>query len=272
MTIPPLFVISLAGSRRRAAVQQRLADWPGPWSFFDAIDGSKLTEQEIARLCDQTLAVRRIGRRMTAGEIGCALSHRAIYARIVERGLDRALILEDDAIPTQALLDFPFDDPGVPFDVISFYCHETIVRRVPARHIGRTGLHRVVGKCLSGAAYLVSRAGAEKLLNYATPISTIADWPCYPQDIRFWLTRPYLATTDNSPSDIDAMQRRTGAVRETDYPLVARLVGRLPLWISNPLFLRYALHRGCYVNLYDFYWREIDADLRMFCPLYRRIK
>lgn len=62
-----------------------------------AIDGSALTDDEIETLCD-TEAVARYPEWLSRGMIGAALSHRKVYARIMESEERAALVLEDDAI------------------------------------------------------------------------------------------------------------------------------------------------------------------------------
>lgn len=63
---------------------------------FPAVDGRGLSPGEVACHYDAKAAARD-KREMTLGEVGCALSHQGIYARMVERKLPCALVIEDDA-------------------------------------------------------------------------------------------------------------------------------------------------------------------------------
>ena len=64
--------------------------------FIDAIYGADLKSDEISDSYSEKLTKKNIGRALTKGEIGCALSHLSIYKRMIEEQLEIALILEDD--------------------------------------------------------------------------------------------------------------------------------------------------------------------------------
>lgn len=85
---------------RREAIQKQLNRLGLEYTFFEAIRGS---EHIDSAMYDDLGARKLEGRSLRAGEIGCALSHAALYAEIVRLGLPMALILEDDAILSEAL-------------------------------------------------------------------------------------------------------------------------------------------------------------------------
>lgn len=100
------FVISL-GRRpaKRESMLRRVADaGMRRVEVFEAVDGRSLTKEAL-RARGVTLypnwrvdgsASRFFSRDLKWGEIGCALSHHAVWAEIVARNLDVALVLEDD--------------------------------------------------------------------------------------------------------------------------------------------------------------------------------
>ena len=61
---------------------------------FEAIDGADLVRPHP--LFDEKRFLLDQKKHIVSGEIGCALSHREIWKKIIEEGLPRALILEDD--------------------------------------------------------------------------------------------------------------------------------------------------------------------------------
>jgi len=78
------------------------------FEFFDAIGGSCLSQQEIARAYDPDKNARLFKRPLSAAEIGCYLSHHALWDRVGGSRAAGAIVLEDDfdadgALP--ALLD-----------------------------------------------------------------------------------------------------------------------------------------------------------------------
>ena len=66
--------------------------------FIEAVNGKSLSESEISQYCNQEKAKQLYGRELLLGEIGCALSHKKIYQKIVDENIPYAVILEDDAI------------------------------------------------------------------------------------------------------------------------------------------------------------------------------
>jgi len=70
------------------------------WEFFDAIDGSLYDFERLQAEGFSTFKAYRdpgLNRKMTKGEIGCYLSHRALWHKCLELN-EPILILEDDAI------------------------------------------------------------------------------------------------------------------------------------------------------------------------------
>jgi glycosyl transferase, family 25 len=71
-----------------------------------AVDGARLTEAQIAALLGtQGKTIDEAPRShltLTRPAVGCFLSHLAVWCWLIDAGLPRALILEDDAAPTEA--------------------------------------------------------------------------------------------------------------------------------------------------------------------------
>lgn len=64
--------------------------------FIDAVDGKLLSEEEISKNYDNEKAIKYSRREMSRGEIGCLLSHKHIYQKMINENIEQALILEDD--------------------------------------------------------------------------------------------------------------------------------------------------------------------------------
>jgi glycosyl transferase family 25 len=92
------FVIHLArAAQRRAQVERLLAEAPCPTEVFDAVDGRAMAEVEVvAVLSDRPVMHPPYPFQIGRGELACFLSHRALWQRMVDEGIDQALILEDD--------------------------------------------------------------------------------------------------------------------------------------------------------------------------------
>lgn len=95
--LPQVFVISLKSStQRRELIRKRLEELKLPCHFIDGID---LRESNINEHPEYDGKRRRMyfGRDLAPGELGCLLSHRKAYQKIVDDAIPHALILEDDA-------------------------------------------------------------------------------------------------------------------------------------------------------------------------------
>ncbi len=99
-SLPPFWVISLEAARnRRDFVARGFADLRIPFDVIEAVDGLRLTADDRRRY-SQWRSLFHVGRGLTAGELGCALSHLDAYQRMVEERIPEVVILEDDVQPT----------------------------------------------------------------------------------------------------------------------------------------------------------------------------
>jgi GR25 family glycosyltransferase involved in LPS biosynthesis len=91
------FVISLPRAKERHAQVAKLQrDCPLTCHVIEAVDGSQLSDQEVACVYKKNIHRPQYPFELQRGEIGAFLSHRKAWAAIVERNLDAGLILEDD--------------------------------------------------------------------------------------------------------------------------------------------------------------------------------
>jgi glycosyl transferase family 25 len=92
------FVVNLPQFRnRREHILRQLDATELRYEFAEAVNGPALDSAQIARLCHPAL-LHEYPIQVPKGHIGCALSHINIYRKVVEEGIDRALVLEDDAV------------------------------------------------------------------------------------------------------------------------------------------------------------------------------
>ncbi len=148
----PVYVLNLARSpERRAFMEAGLARAGVSPEFVAAVDG---------RACGRPAGA------LSKGEVALILSHRKAWRRLLRSPADFAAVLEDDAhigADFSALL--AADWRGLTFDAVkleTMYDRVWIARSGP-RIAGRT-LRRLGAEHLGSAGYLVSRAGAKKLL------------------------------------------------------------------------------------------------------------
>lgn len=70
------------------------------WIFerVSAIDGNRLKHDALTQSYDVEFNRKQNHSELTLGEIGCYISHRKVWQKIVDEHLDFALVLEDDFI------------------------------------------------------------------------------------------------------------------------------------------------------------------------------
>lgn len=199
-----IFVVTLARSgNRQAHINKALAGLR--YEFFWGADKNQLSIQELTEknIYNEALAVahHRYNKPMNHGQIGCALSHKNIYAEIIDKGYARTLILEDDVEPiAEAIALFPEISGEAPKDWEMLYLdysknennnvfkkywyhlqrlggglkwdHTIIDHLYPKQlspHLSTAGFHDYTD------AYAVTLSGAKKLYNLQSPVSYVAD-------------------------------------------------------------------------------------------------
>jgi glycosyl transferase, family 25 len=102
-----IFVISLErATERRANLRERLAGLR--YELSPAVDKLTLDRERLVRegVFDESRTPTAFRHRaeMPLGQIGCALSHRAVYEEMVRSGCERAVVFEDDVVPLERAL------------------------------------------------------------------------------------------------------------------------------------------------------------------------
>ena len=85
----------MPNAMRRQNIVKSFEKYSIYFSFFDAVDGRKLSDSQIKDLYDDNKA-KQIDCNLTRAEIGCALSHKALYQKMVSENIPEMLIFEDD--------------------------------------------------------------------------------------------------------------------------------------------------------------------------------
>ena len=105
------FIIHLARAMGRKRFADELAKaCPVDTEIIDGVDGSALAQEEIDRVYSPRLHRPHYPFGLRPAEIGCFLSHRECWRRIVDEDLDYGLVFEDDAA-----LDAAVAEPAIAF-------------------------------------------------------------------------------------------------------------------------------------------------------------
>lgn len=93
----PVYVINMADNHLRMDIcSAELSNQNIDFKRFDAIVGRDLTQAEISQSYDAKANMSKFRHKLIAGELGCYLSHIAIWKTLVASEYEGAVILEDD--------------------------------------------------------------------------------------------------------------------------------------------------------------------------------
>lgn len=199
-----IFVINLPkDTERKASIEGQLNALGLEAEFIEAIYGKVLKKEEVEKLCPR---FNDMG--MSIGELGCSLSHLAVYEKIVSENIEAALILEDDATLKSDLIE-----------VINF-SHKIVKSRKPnvillnktneyfdafkKRIDSKYSLVHVIDSAVA-IGYIINNSAAKKLINFLTPVKYKADeWKLLREKgvIKLYGVVPPIITPIDAPSTI----------------------------------------------------------------------
>lgn len=182
---------------RKPNVTQLIESSPLPGRVIDAVDGLTLSDDDVRAVYRPRLHQPLYPFALSRNEIACFLSHRRAWQTIIDRNLDAALIMEDDAAPdadfltgldlainhvqTCGFVRFPFRDGR------EWGCRTKVPGQV------RLMSPRLIG--LGMVTQLVSRNAAAQLLRatevFDRPIDTLLQMP-WATGVAPWSVSPAL--------------------------------------------------------------------------------
>lgn len=181
-SVPRIFVINMAKDEgRREAMRKRAAEAGLDLEFFEAVNGRNLPSDQMA-LYDSKKRRQFFGRDLTLGEIGCLLSHRALYEKMVRENIPIAIVLEDDVIFEAEAKDVfaALPHSSVPWDVVRFLGSQKIYARgcrKIALLIGKYWMARLPTAPGGAHGYMIKQEAAQVMLNHMQknwlPIDTL---------------------------------------------------------------------------------------------------
>jgi glycosyl transferase family 25 len=177
----PIFVVNLLRDHEKKAHMDSVANTIGvKFEFIDAVYGKDLSQSQIDEVYDESLSLKELGRGLSRGELGCALSHLSIYQKMVNEGIETALILEDDVDTSSNLLDVLNATRHFPDDwevMLLGYYSETATERVSmASFFGKSDVTtshqavRLVEIAFGTHGYMINLRGAKRLLKTLTKV------------------------------------------------------------------------------------------------------
>ena len=203
------FVLNLERDRERLEKTKSLFAPAGVnFERINAVDAHGMSAAELRAACPLFRFYLANARRVKAGEIGCALSHRKAWETVVERSLPFAAMFEDDVLVDVETLKAhlaaieAMDDPSIPT--------VWLMNRGLPRPDGDAGpwydIRKADGRQWVWGAYCyaLNSTAAERLVKLLTPIVNVCDaWSTFARcGVRVLAASDAFATTRSSTSTI----------------------------------------------------------------------
>ncbi|MDG1430649.1 MAG: glycosyltransferase family 25 protein [Paracoccaceae bacterium] len=226
-----MIILSLEDAiERRAPLISALESHDISYEIWHAIDGRNGLPTDYETMIDRDGAREYLKRDMGNAEFACALSHHFIYRAVLERDLDMAVILEDDAIVDEQFFRFLKMVQIPDCDLLLLDHMRAMVRRTNQFKLeSGVAAYRCLSSPLLTTGYIITKSGARKLLDQSLPIASPADWPIDVTTMQTFVTVPRLVDhldVHTGPSDIrQDRQRHAYRKRRT-----ARRFLRLSYW------------------------------------------
>ena len=192
------FVINLDEDRvRLEKVLARGKELGVSMERFPAVCGVKIPNREKRSLVSTFKWHCIVGQNPTDGEIGCALSHLGVYAKMKDENIDVACILEDDVI-----LDDKFCGQ---IEYVEKFCslHEDSLILLSSKHRGGEEKQSIVltpkENGVGAYGYVLTKNVAIKLLRVNTPLICPSDffqWLCYNSSVSVYKAFPTVCDYD----------------------------------------------------------------------------
>lgn len=247
-----IYVINLKEStERRVRITRQLSELGLPFEIVDGVRGADLSEAERRAQYSDVRFRRKYGRTATNGEIGCSLSHVAVYRKVIAAKLPFALVLEDDAWLTPDLVQIltSLETTYRPSD-------KTLVLLSPVSAMSGSSFRPLtcgyvacpVRRAMLSHAYVVTAESAVALLHRLAPVNEVADaWT--------WLQRERVVAVEAVFPAIAIVQQAEGsAIRVASAPEPTKPRGALSIsriravwwrsWYSHGSRLRTAFRRA----------------------------
>lgn len=236
----PVYVINLdCAEDRMLSMDQQLSAIDVNYERIPAIKGNSLTETEINIEYSAALNKKYFRADLSLGEIGCYISHKNVWRKMVAENIEFAVILEDDMIIENNFIKlFSLTETLKKYDLIKLadnrnHQPKKITKlEQPFELINFTK----IPNCATG--YTISLAGAKKLLSrelFYRPVDIDMQF-CQELGLSVYGLRPYPINENKSfTSDITSLNGGFHGNKSTSFIRNAKY--RLHLWYLRKMYV-----------------------------------
>lgn len=211
-----IYVLTITGSKERRETFEN--NWKKiNYEYFWGFEGKNLNYSELvkSKTYDQEASLKNeeVQRKMTLNEIACAMSHKAICKKMIDDNIEKALILEDDAVTLkenlfllpQLMQQLPVDwdllylgyTPSTPksylwqslkvygiYPVLNAFKIKNYNLKTYRKTLAQNKINysqkysknwKIAGRNLGAHAYAVTKKMAQLVVDMQTPVSRMSD-------------------------------------------------------------------------------------------------
>ncbi|CAM2823937.1 glycosyltransferase family 25 protein [Helicobacter burdigaliensis] len=237
------FIINLEIAKDRREYISSLCEKYGlDYEIIQAVNGRELGSDFIQSISDEEISKKRLGRVLSVGEIGCALSHKKVFLRMFELDLKEAVILEDDAYFDEELLRVLRFKERFPKDLEllllghyrqvylddGFRIETPFSRRFDYYLDEKYSLKRIVGGGFGTHGYYITKKGAKKMYEALQKIIVPYDH-CTSNDkiTNLYALYPVVVRTDEIFGKQTYIQDGSLKVRYKKRNLISKIIKRI---------------------------------------------
>ncbi|AJE46253.1 glycosyltransferase family 25 protein [Celeribacter indicus] len=210
-------VISLeSDEQRRRPLIEALDQLGLEYEIVPGVDGRNGLPAVWESQIDRATAERRKHRPLSDGEFACALSHRNVCQMILDNGEDGGIILEDDAIVGPGFAEFVRSGAYRDHSMLMLDYGPVFLGRATVPLYGDIVARPVMFSPNLATGYTVRKDCASALVEAATPVRFVADWPCELRDLSTHVVVPRLVDhpEKGKVSTLEGERRRLKAVQK----------------------------------------------------------
>ncbi len=172
-----IFIVNLKKDmEKKQHIQELCKKFGLDIEFIEAVYGKELLQSDINKVYSEKKSIEEIGRGLSRGEIGCALSHKMIYQRMIDENISEAVVFEDDTEFGQEFVNIIIDNNlfqgNADLVLLGYwYYGETNIDKLIHKQ-GKVDIDngyklvRFVQNMHGTYGYAISQIGAKKLLEY----------------------------------------------------------------------------------------------------------
>lgn len=196
------FVVNLAHStERKKYMETLLKNVSIEYEFFPAVYGKEI--KNLDEVYDKERALKARKHELTVGEIGCALSHRAIYKKMIDENIRQALILEDDIeiLPHffevyKALSSFDVGNKIILLGTNATKRKKMIWKK---KLTDTHSMYLVLNSYAGTYGYVIGLKAAKKIYEHSDKVFLTADeWKYYRRLSQIWLVSPSIVKSTDA--------------------------------------------------------------------------